>query len=125
MRTEDVARIHGKIYSNGDNLEYEGIHGSYESAINGISVGTARTELKEGDELTMADTTVRIVRGVRSQMQTSSLTDNDLRNPNNAMSSVKRVAKTPFGWIIALMIIVLLFLLIFILFANTLYQLLF
>ena len=73
----------------------------------------------------MAETTVRIVRGVRSQMQVSSMMDNDLHNPNATMSSVKRVAKTPFGWIIALMIVLLLCLLIFILFANTLYQLLF
>ncbi|MBQ9368225.1 MAG: FHA domain-containing protein [Victivallales bacterium] len=125
VRTEDVARIHGKIFSDGEHLEYEGIHSSYESAINGVSVGTARTELKEGDELMMAETTVRIVRGVRSQMQVSSMMDNDLHNPNATMSSVKRVAKTPFGWIIALMIVLLLCLLIFILFANTLYQLLF
>ena len=125
VRTEDVARIHGKIFSDGERLEYEGIHSSYESAINGVSVGTARTELKEGDELMMAETTVRIVRGVRSQMQVSSMMDNDLHNPNATTSSVKRVAKTPFGWIIALMIVLLLCLLIFILFANTLYQLLF
>ena len=124
VRTEDVARIHGKIFSNGDNLEYEGLHSSYESSVNGVSVGMARTSLKEGDELTLADTTVRIVRGVRSQIMANAL-DNDSRASNNAMSSVKRVAKTPLGWIIALLIIILLFLLIFILFANTLYQLLF
>ncbi|MBR4674057.1 MAG: FHA domain-containing protein [Victivallales bacterium] len=125
VRTEDVARIHGKIFSNGENLEYEGLHASYESSINGVSVGTARTELKEGDELMLADTPVRIVRGIRSQILSGSAFDNDLRSPNNTMSSVKRVAKTPFGWVIVLLIIILLFLLIFILFANTLYQLLF
>lgn len=125
VRTEDVARIHGKIFSTGEHLEYEGLHTSYESALNGVSIGTNRTELKEGDELLMAETTVRIVRAVRVQASNSSMMDNDLLNPNNPLSSAKRIARTPFGWIIALLIILLLFLLIFILFANTLYQLLF
>jgi len=125
VRTEDVARIHGKFFATGDHLEYEGLHSSYESALNGVSIGTKRTEVKEGDELMLAETTIRIVRAIRTQAQNGNLMDNDLHNPNDPFSSAKRIARTPLGWIIAVLIVVLLFLLIFILFANTLYQLLF
>jgi len=65
VRTDDVSRFHGLIHVENDKVSYQNMFKSNHSAVNNQTVGESPVVIKVGDEITMADTTVRLALGVR------------------------------------------------------------
>lgn len=118
IRTDDISRIHAKITVNENKLFYENISMGRESNVNGIAVGDSVVELKEEDVITIGETPVRVAKGLRFRAgaMTSAVSP--------VSSKVREAAKHPVAWLIAAMVVVLLGLLLFILFAQVIWELL-
>lgn len=69
IRTEDVSRVHGKITCENGHLTYESIHISRAAEVNGVSVNGDKVEIKVGDELTLEETAVKVIKAVRVKQQ--------------------------------------------------------
>lgn len=119
VRTDDVSRVHGKItvQSNGK-IFYENLFTTRRAEVNGTTVGeNASVEITPGDVLKLADTELNVIRGFRAPVG-ASMTGKVLAG------HVKSVAKTPLGWIAAILLILLLATLIFTFIAHIIWQVL-
>ncbi|NMA45646.1 MAG: FHA domain-containing protein [Lentisphaerae bacterium] len=86
VRTDDVSRIHGLIHVEGDKVSYQNMFQSNRSTVNAQEVGEEPVKVKVGDEITMADTTVHLVSGVRISKIVASSTGKQGGRSHNALN---------------------------------------
>ncbi len=130
IRTNDVERHHAKITVNDeDEVFIEPIGIGRSVTVNHVELDKYTTQIYEGDEILLGEESfVELKRGMRkknalsaSQFTGSGQSMEELAAQNKA----RQLARSPLGWIMALLIIVLLILLLFILFAQSIYEILF
>lgn len=122
VRTEDIARVHGRITYKDERLFYEDLHTTRGSQINDIEVYDNTVELYEGDDLVLGETHINIIHPVRAQRQ--AVINNTVAAVNQQQEQKKK-KKTKAGLITITILAVILFLLIFLLMLITVHSILF
>lgn len=114
VRTPDVSRIHGYINVLSDRITYRHVAADNPSYINGEQViGTDPVQIKVGDVITMAETSVTLVDAYRLQTHTASAIS---QARNHQRSSVSR------GGYILMVTLIAMIIIIFVIMALVLYQ---